>query len=66
MAQNNLNYITFSCAAKVDGRNVIAILTKTGSAPEADVDGEGQIDISLIGTKSGNCMNEHYYQLISI
>jgi len=39
--------------AKVGGRNVITILTKTGSAPEADVDGDGHIDISLIGTKSG-------------
>jgi len=40
-------------AAGVAGRNVIAILVKTGSAPEADMDDQGQIDISLIGTKSG-------------
>ena len=63
MAQNNLNY-SILCAAKVGGRNVITILTKTGSAPEAGVDGDGHIDISLIGTKSGICMNEHYQLII--
>jgi hypothetical protein len=37
----------------VTGRNVIAILVKTGNSADADIDESGQVDLALIGTKSG-------------
>ena len=37
----------------VAGRNIIALLAKTGSAADDDVDADSRVDLQLVGTKSG-------------
>jgi hypothetical protein len=37
----------------VAGRNIIALLMKTGDGADVEVDADGQVDLTLVGTKSG-------------